>query len=89
MTRSSSTWRGGIQLFGRTGVWRELALVEPPQAPGEVGRWLDGPLLQAIAGLSDAIGVVIGLEVKVALLETIPGVDRRIAEPDPTYLWDS
>jgi len=38
-------------------------------------------LEEAIAGLSEAIEVVIGpFEVEVALLDTIPGVDRRIAE---------
>jgi transposase len=38
-------------------------------------------LEEAIAGLSDAIEVLIGpFEVEVALLDTIPGVDRRIAE---------
>jgi transposase len=38
-------------------------------------------LEEAIAGLSDAIEVLIGpFEVEVELLDTIPGVDRRIAE---------
>lgn len=38
-------------------------------------------LEEAIAGLSDNIEVLIGpFEVEVALLDTIPGVDRRIAE---------
>ena len=38
-------------------------------------------LEEAIAGLSDAIEVLIGpFEVEVALLDTIPGVDRRVAE---------
>ena len=38
-------------------------------------------LEEAIAGLSEAIEVLIGpFEVEVALLDTIPGVDRRIAE---------
>jgi transposase len=38
-------------------------------------------LEEAIAGLTDAIEALIGpFEVEVALLDTIPGVDRRIAE---------
>ena len=38
-------------------------------------------LEEAISGLSEAIEVLIGpFEVEVALLDTIPGVDRRIAE---------